>query len=130
MADKVRTFISFDYDHDEDLRVMLVGQSNNEDSPFSIADWSVKEAMTGDWKEKVKARMAQTSVVAVICGNHTDKATGVSEEIKMARDLEKPYFLLSGRKEGENKKPVAAASGDKIYDWNWPNLKKLIHGSR
>ena len=130
MAANVRTFISFDYDHDEDLRVMLVGQSKNTDSPFTIADWSVKEPMTGDWKAKVKQRINQTSVVAVICGHHTDTATGVSAEVKIAQELDKPYFLLSGRKSGTNKKPKAAKSTDKIYNWNWDNLKTLIHGGR
>ena len=38
MANKVRTFISFDYDHDEDLRVMLKGQGDEKsDSPFTIS---------------------------------------------------------------------------------------------
>lgn len=43
-----RTFISFDFDHDEDLRNLLVGQAKNSDTPFNIQDFSVKEPMTGD----------------------------------------------------------------------------------
>lgn len=31
---KTRTFISFDYDHDSDLKSLLVGQAKNDDSPF------------------------------------------------------------------------------------------------
>ncbi len=37
-ADKVPVFISFDYDHDEDLKTLLVGQAKNEDLPFYIED--------------------------------------------------------------------------------------------
>lgn len=81
MASLVPTFISFDYDHDEDLRVMLVGQSKNPDTPFSIADWSVKEPMTGNWKQKVRGRIQRTKVMAVICGHHTNTASGVNAEI-------------------------------------------------
>jgi hypothetical protein len=44
-----RVFTSFDFDHDEDLRYLLVGQAKNPDSPFELGDWSVKEHMTGDW---------------------------------------------------------------------------------
>ena len=33
-----RAFISFDFDHDEELRNALVGQAKNSDSPFRIAD--------------------------------------------------------------------------------------------
>lgn len=53
---KKRVFISFDYDHDSDLKNLLVGQARNEDSPFEIADWSVKEELSGDWKQKVREK--------------------------------------------------------------------------
>jgi hypothetical protein len=49
-SSKVKVFISFDYDHDVDLKNLLVGQAKNEDSPFEITDMSVKEELTGDWK--------------------------------------------------------------------------------
>ena len=39
---KKRTFISFDYDHDNDLKILLVGQAKREDSPFAITDMSIK----------------------------------------------------------------------------------------
>lgn len=45
---EVRVFTSFDYDHDEDLRNLLVGQSKHSESPFEMADWSAKEPMSGD----------------------------------------------------------------------------------
>lgn len=127
--DKVPTFISFDYDNDDDLKVMLVGQAANEDSPFSIADWSIKDA-SSDWKEKARTRIKRVEQVIVMCGKHTDTATGVDVEIEIARDEEKPYFLLAGRANGGNKKPTAALSTDKMYDWTWDNLKNLIGGSR
>jgi hypothetical protein len=126
---KVPVFISFDYDHDEDLRVMLVGQAKNPDSPFDVADWSIKEA-SSDWKEKARARIKRAQQVIVICGKHTDTAAGVNVEIRIARDEHKPYFLLAGRAGGGNKKPTAAEQSDKLYDWTWENLKRLIAGGR
>ena len=122
-------FISFDYDHDDDLKVLLVGQAKNEDSPFSIADWSIKEA-SSDWKDKARARIKRVEQVIVMCGKYTDTATGVNAEIEIARDEKKPYFLLGGRADGGNKKPTAALSTDKMYDWTWDNLKALIAGRR
>jgi len=53
---KKRVFISFDYDHDETLKTFLVGQSKHADSPFELADWSIKEHLTGDWKKKAATR--------------------------------------------------------------------------
>ena len=127
---KSRVFTSFDYDHDEDLRVLLIGQSKNSDTPFDLADWSVKDPMTGDWKAKVRTRIKATDQMVVICGQHTHTASGVSVEIKIAQEEGKPYFLLKGRKDKTCTKPTAAKSTDKIYTWTWDNLKKLIGGGR
>lgn len=127
---KTRVFTGFDFDHDEDLRNLLVGQSKNDDSPFEIADWSVKEPMTGDWKEKVRKRIKKVEQVIIMCGEHTDTATGVSAELKIAQEEKIPYFLLHGRSKKTCKKPKSAKTSDKIYDWTWPNLKKLIGGAR
>jgi hypothetical protein len=125
-----RAFISFDYDHDEDLRNLLAGQAKHPDSPFEIVDRSIKEPLTGDWKDKVKRRMENVDVVAVICGEYTHTAKGVAAELTIAREASKPYFLLKGRNDKTCTKPSSALSSDKIYDWTWPNLKALIGGAR
>jgi hypothetical protein len=130
MAKKKRAFISFDYDHDLDLKTLLVGQSKNEDSPFSIADFSIKEAISKDWKDKARTKIKGVDVVIVICGEHTDTASGVSAELKIAQEEKVDYFLLKGRKDKTCKKPKSAKTSDKIYKWTWDNLKTLIHGGR
>ena len=125
-----RVFISFDYDHDSDLKTLLIGQSRLEGSPFEIADWSVKEELTGDWEATVKERIRKVEIVAIICGEYTDTATGVSAEVKIAQEEEIPYFLLKGRKDKTCEKPNSAKYSDKIYKWTWDNLKSLIGGNR
>ena len=80
-----RAFISFDYDHDEGAKNMLAGQAKHPDSPFDFTDASVKEHLTGDWKDKVRRRMANVDVVIVLCGESTHLASGVAEELKIAR---------------------------------------------
>jgi len=127
---KKRTFISFDYDHDSDLKTLLVGQSKNEDSPFEIADWSIKEHITGDWKVKARTRIRSVDVVCVICGEHTNTAIGVSAELTIAKEEKKEYFLLYGRSGKTCVKPQSASSSDKMYEWTWKNLKTLIGGGR
>ena len=129
MAGK-RTFNSFDFENDGDLRTLLVGQAKYTDTPFEIADWSVKEKMEGDWKNKVRERIKKTALVIVICGENTDKATGVSVELNIAQEEEIDYFLLKGRKNKTCIKPTAAKSTDKIYNWTWENLKILVGGDR
>lgn len=125
-----RAFISFDYDHDEDLRNLLAGQAKNPGSPFEIVDRSLKEPLTGDWKEKVRRRMGNIDVVPVICGEYTDTAAGVGAELTIARECGKPYFLLWGRNGRSCRKPSSALDTDIIYAWNWDNLKRLIGGAR
>jgi hypothetical protein len=130
MPAEARVYISFDYDNDDDLRVLLVGQSKNDDSPFSIVDASIAEAVTGDWKASARRRIKGADVVAVICGKRTDTATGVAAEVTIAQEEGIPYFLLAGRAAGGNVKPTTAKSTDKMYNWTWENLKTLIHGGR
>ncbi|MFH1851466.1 MAG: TIR domain-containing protein [Candidatus Neomarinimicrobiota bacterium] len=127
---KKRTFISFDYDHDLDLKNLLVGQAKNADSPFEIADFSIKEAISEDWKKKARTRIKGCDVVIVICGEHTDTASGVSVEVEITQEEKVNYFLLWGRSGKTCKKPKAAKSSDTIYKWTWDNLKSLIAGNR
>ena len=87
MAAKKRAFISFDYDHDEGAKTMLAGQAKLPDSPFDFTDASVKEHLTGDWKEKVRRRMDNIDVVIVLCGQHTHTAKGVAAELTIAQSL-------------------------------------------
>lgn len=126
----VRVFTSFDYDHDDDLRVMLVGQAKHPDTPFDVADWSVKEHLTGDWQAKVRDRIRRVEQVCVICGAHTHTAQGVAIELAIAREERKPYFLLKGRREWICYPPTTALATDKIYTWTWDNLRILIAGGR
>src|SRR3989338_9227964 len=116
---KKRAFISFDFDHDEDLRNLLAGQAKNPDTPFDLVDRSVKEPMTGDWKDKVCARIRNVDLVIVLCGEYTDSAAGVSAELSITQELPKPYFLLKGRANKTCKSPKSAKSTDKMYDWTW-----------
>jgi hypothetical protein len=127
---KKNTFISFDYDHDEFLRTALAGQAKNPDSPFDIIDRSVKDPLTGDWKEKVRGRISRAELVIVICGEHTHTASGVAAELQFAKQLGIPYFLLKGYSDKTCTWPTTASSADKMYKWTWDNLKALIGGAR
>src|SRR5882757_7276216 len=109
---KQRIFISFYYDHDEDIKGLLAAQAKLEDSPFEFNDGSVKEHLTGDWKAKVNGRMGNCDQVAVLCGEYTHTAAGVSAEIEIAQELKIPYFLLEGRSSKTCTKPKSAKATD------------------
>ena len=119
-------FISFDYDHDSDLRGNLVAQSENPESPFSITDWSVREPIDENWRKEVRDLIRRADLTFVICGQHTHRAAGVAAEVTIAREVGKPYFLLKGRKRKTCKKPRTALRSDIMHGWKWENLKDLI----
>lgn len=126
---KKRVFISYDYDHDKFLKDALVGQAKNPDSPFEIADWSVKVASPG-WQDDARKRIRASDVIAVVCGEHTHQAIGVAYEVQVAQEEGIPYFLLKGYADKICTKPTSAKTTDKLYNWTWENLKALIGGAR
>lgn len=125
---KKRAFISFDYEHDEDLRSLLVGQARNPDSPFDIADWSVKEPWPQyTWEERCLERIRRTDLAIVIVGEHTHRANGVITEIRLAKQAGVPFFGIHGRSGKSCSAPEGLA---KVYKWTWDNLKALMGGAR
>ena len=125
-----RAFISFDFDHDKELRGTLVGQAQNPDSPFQIADCSVQKPFDEGWRAKVRGRIRSADLTIVICGLHTHDAKGVAAELTITREEKKPYFLLRGRPKKTCHKPRTALKSDRIYKWTWKSLKRLIAGYR
>lgn len=125
-----RLFVSFDYDNDADLKMLLVGQAKHKDTPFDIVDASVKDHLMGDWKQKVRGRIDRADVVCVLCSPTSHTAKGIEVELDIAKELKKPYFLLKGYADKDCKKPANATAADKMYNWTWDNLKLLVHGNR
>jgi hypothetical protein len=125
-----RAFISFDYDHDKGAKEMLVGQAKHPDTPFSIADFSIKEPISSDWKAKARTRIKGCDLMIVLCGEYTHTATGVTAELEIALEEKVPYFLLAAYSDKTCIKPTNAKYDDKIYKWTWDNLKTLIAGKR
>jgi len=124
---KKRVFVSFDFDNDKTLREFIVGQAKHPDSPFDVADWSMKEAAPQkDWKAEARARIKRSDIVLVMVGPKTHSAPGVLTEVGMARDERKSIVQVIGYRDS-SPKPVPGAG--RLYRWNWENLKKLLGGS-
>lgn len=123
-------FISFDYDHYRDLRGSLVTQAEDPNSPFNITDWSLKEPIDEKWKQKVRDIIRRTDLTIIVCGEFTDTAVGVTAEMTIVREENKPYFLLRGRRRKVCRKPKGALRSDEIHPWKWNTLKGLINEAR
>ena len=121
---KTSVFISFDFENDKKLKDFIIGQSKRTDSPFSVVDQSLKEAVPErDWEKKADAAIARSSVVLVMVGPQTYKASGVLKEVKMARSRNKKIVQVIGYKDGNYTRVPDAGQ---LYTWNWENLKKLL----
>lgn len=118
---KTKVFVSFDYDHDAALKDTLIGQSKLPDSPFSINDVSLKEAIP-EWQQKAHVAIASCDVFVLLLGDYTYQAQGVRREVKMAKQLGKRTFQL--RKRGHSPIPVDGAG--EVVAWKWKNLKKWL----
>lgn len=78
---KKKVFLSFDYDNDLDLKRAFVSQSKQPDSPFSINDFSLKEAHPDDeWLSKAQSAIDRCNLFIVLLGKNTYQASGVQKE--------------------------------------------------
>jgi hypothetical protein len=122
---KKRVFVSFDFDNDKTLKDFIVGQAKNEDSPFEVSDYSLKEtAPEKDWVKRARAAISRAEVFVVMLGPKTRKAPGVLREVRIAKELDKKRFQLIGYKDGT--KDWAVPDAGRTYSWNWENLKRLL----
>ena len=117
-------------DNDKDLCGNLVAEAGKDDSPFSIVDRSLYEPFDEKWREEVRALIRKSDLVIVICGEHTDQASGVAGEVTITQEEKRPYFLLKGRRKKRCSRPTTAPQEKIMHPWAWPTLKRLIANPR
>jgi hypothetical protein len=123
---KVRIFLSFDPDNDEDLRDLFLEQSCKQCSGFEVWARSEAASMTDRWNERVRRQISESDEVIVICGEHTSSSVIVSAELRIAQEEQKPYFLLWGRRDRMCTRPVGSKRDDSMYSWTWQILQDQI----
>lgn len=121
-----KVFISFDYDNDKDIKENLVAQTRQSFCSYEIRDESIKAPIDSKWREEARQRIKNCDVVIVLCGEHTDTASGVAAELTIAQEENIPYFLLQGRRCKECKKPNHAKRSDEIHPWTWNTIDSLL----
>ena len=110
--------------HNENTLGKRVGAKRLIDSPFEVADHSLKEAAPEyNWEKKADAAIARSDIVIVMVGRHTHRAQGVIKEINMARNRNKKIVQVIGYKDGNY---TAVPGAGRLYSWNWENLKNLL----
>lgn len=126
MADP-RAFISFDYDHDETEKTLFIGQSKNSKTPFSIEDWSSKSSLPqSEWEAKVKAKINNCNMLIVLVGQTMASATGVSKEIKMAKDQDVPIFGVYVDGANTSSNLPSGLARNRTIAWKWDNIAAAV----
>lgn len=118
---KTKVFLSYDYEHDSDMKNNLIAESKRHDSPFSINDLSLREKVP-DWQQKARTAIERCDVFVVLLGDNTHQASGVRREVRMARQIGKRRFQL--RNQGHNPKQLEGAGP--VVAWKWKNLKRYL----
>lgn len=126
---KVRIFVSYDREHDEDLLARLLEEASEATSAFEILGHSAIRSPTDHWDERLRHSIQDADQVVVICGEHTELSVRMAAELRMAQEEDRPYVLLWGRREPMCKKPSTATSADSMYSWTPEILREqiLIH---
>ncbi len=114
---RIRIFISFDGDHDADLRDLLQEQCDRPGSMFEFAARSQGASLNESWNASSRSRIRAADEMVVICGEHTNASPRVAAELRIAQEEDKPYLLLWGRREMMCTKPVGAKNTDVMYSW-------------
>ena len=123
-----KLFISFDYDHDKDLRSHFITQAA-EFCEHAVSDFSLPAVVVDRrWTRDARSRIGDSDFVIFICGTNTHSAPGVEAEMTITQQLGTAYILLKGRRDRKCSKPKGARAADEIVPWKWKRINALLDG--
>lgn len=126
MADP-RAFISFDFDHNRDEKVLFAGQAKNSSTPFNIEDWSSKSSLPqAQWEQLIKDKINKCNMLIVLVGKSMGTATGVKKEIKFAKDQDVPVFGVYVDGAGYYSTLPDGLQRNRTVTWNWTKIGDMI----
>lgn len=126
MADP-RGFVSFDIDHNENEKVLFVGQAKNKRTPFSFEDWSSKDPLPqAQWERLIKEKISKCNFLVVLVGKSMATATGVVKEIAFASAADVPVFgVYVGGADTSSTLP-AGLPRNRTISWDWDAIASAI----
>jgi len=126
MADP-RAFISFDFDHNLNEKILFVGQIKNSRTPFSVADWSSKEDLPqAEWEKLLKAKIGKCHLMIVLVGKSMGSATGVAKEIRFANDQDVPFFGVYVDGAGASTTLPTGLARNRTIAWDWGKIAAAV----
>lgn len=127
MADP-RAFLSFDFDHDLDSKILFAGQADSKSpTPFVVQDWSSKVALTqAEWEALIAAKISYCHLMIVLVGKSMGSASGVVKELAMAKDKDVPAFGVYVDGAGTASTLPTGLARNRTIAWTWPAVGAAI----
>lgn len=123
-----RGFVSFDIDHDENEKVLFIGQSKNKKTPFSFEDWSSKSSLPqSQWEKIIKEKINKCNFIVVLVGKYMASATGVVKEITFAKEYDVPVFGVYVSGANTNSTLPDGLQRNRTIDWDWDKITSAIN---
>ncbi|MCK4552255.1 MAG: hypothetical protein KAU02_04995 [Tenericutes bacterium] len=121
---KKKIYISFDINNDDDVFERFIKEIYDNKYPYHISGTSLGTAF---YKlDDIREEITKCDLVIVLCGYHTNDASNVSLETKIADEEIIPHIYLNGR---NNKflvtMPSKAKDSDVIYQWSLKNINLI-----
>jgi hypothetical protein len=122
-----RTFISFDYDHNNIDKNLFAGQAKHSKSPFNISDWSSKnELPQKQWEKLIDEKINKCNILIVLVGKYMASATGVVKEIAFAKKNDVPYFGVYVGGAGSTSTLPDGLQRNRTITWEWDAIASAI----
>ena len=120
---KVRVFLSFEFDKDNDLHRNFYAQAET-CSEYQIIDTSLNEQYHPDaaWLKKARKKIEKSDIVIVMLGDDTHNAPGVIKEVNEARKQRKRIFQIRPQK----RTSAEVKGGGKVIPWDWTQIDAMI----
>lgn len=128
-SNDLQIFVSFDIDHDVDLYERLLAEAGARNSGFAVCGSSRTSSATELGSERGRRAIREADQVIVLCSEHTDTATRVAAELRIAEEEGTPSLLVWGRREVMCKKPAGASKTQGMYSWTEKILRDEIQAT-
>jgi len=126
MADP-RAFISFDFDHNNDQKILFAGQTKLSKTPFNIEDWSSKTRLPqSEWEKLIEEKINKCNMLIVLVGKNMATATGAVKEIAFARKHNVPVFGVYVDGANSTSNLPDGLQRNRTINWEWNAIASAI----
>lgn len=123
-----RAFISFDFDNDEDHKILFAGQcSSKSPTPFTAQDYSSKEPLPEwQWEKLIEEKIGRCHMMFVLVSPTAYRAHGVKKEIAMAQRKNTPFVGVYIKGAGASTPLPDGLPRNRCIPWDWDQIAATV----